>query len=93
MERDRRRGRGLTDVHRVAIVQCRRPYSTLRQVWRVPAEYVAQAAAEGARLVAFPEAWLTTYPAWVFGMAGWDDAEARYWYGRLLEESRLTTPG
>jgi len=30
--------------------------------------------------------WLTGYPAWVFGMAGWNDAEARYWYGQFLEQ-------
>lgn len=87
VERDRRRGRGLTDVHRVAIVQYPPSVLDLQAGVARAAEYVAQAAAEGARLVAFPEAWLTTYPAWVFGMAGWDDAEARYWYGRLLEQS------
>lgn len=47
---------------------------------------VAAAAADGAQLVVFPETWLTGYPAWVFGLAGWDDAEARRWYGRLLAQ-------
>lgn len=47
---------------------------------------IAGAAADGAQLVVFPEAWLTGYPAWVFGLAGWDDAEARRWYGRLLSQ-------
>ncbi len=40
-----------------------------------------------ADLVVFPETWVTGYPAWVFGMAGWGDPEARRWYGRLLRES------
>lgn len=43
--------------------------------------------APAADLVVFPEVWITGYPAWVFGMAGWDDPEARRWYGRLLRES------
>ncbi|BDZ45624.1 nitrilase-related carbon-nitrogen hydrolase [Naasia aerilata] len=43
--------------------------------------------AADADLVVFPETWVTGYPAWVFGMAGWGDPEGRRWYGRLLRES------
>lgn len=43
--------------------------------------------AAGADLVVFPETWVTGYPAWVFGLAGWGDPEGRRWYGRLLRES------
>ncbi|MFI9629919.1 carbon-nitrogen hydrolase family protein [Streptomyces sp. NPDC052042] len=45
--------------------------------------YIAQAAELGADLAVFPETWLGGYPAWVFGLAGWDDGEARQWFQRL----------
>jgi predicted amidohydrolase len=50
-------------------------------------QHVGSAAAAGATLVVFPETWLTCYPAWVFGLAGWKDAEAQAWHARLLEQS------
>lgn len=55
-------------------------------------ECVEEAAAQGADLVAFSETWLTGYPAWVFGKAGWDDPDARALYARLLAESPVIVP-
>ncbi|KAH7219657.1 hydrolase, carbon-nitrogen family protein [Fusarium oxysporum] len=48
-------------------------------------EEIATAAKAGANLITFPETWLTGYPAWVFGMASWNDPEARSWYKGLVE--------
>lgn len=56
------------------------------------AGHVADAAAQGAQLVVFPETWLTCYPSWVFGLAGWDDDVARSWYARLLTQSPVLDP-
>lgn len=49
--------------------------------------YIDESSAGGANLVVFPETWLTCYPAWAFGLAGWGDITGRYWHGRLLTES------
>ena len=46
-------------------------------------DLIIEAAANGARLVAFPETWIPGYPAWIFGAAGWDDAAQKRVFGRL----------
>jgi predicted amidohydrolase len=50
-------------------------------------DLIADAAKQGADLVVFPETWLSCYPAWVFGLAGWNDEIARSWYQKLLDDS------
>ncbi|RTM09628.1 MAG: carbon-nitrogen hydrolase family protein [Hyphomicrobiales bacterium] len=52
-------------------------------------EEIGNAAERGANLVVFPETWLGGYPAWVFGMAGWNDEEARRWFGKLAVQSAV----
>lgn len=71
----------------VAIVQEPPAVLALEEGVRRAEAAVVAAARNGAQLVVFPETWLTGYPAWIFGLAAWDDAEARHWYGRLLGES------
>lgn len=71
----------------VAIVQKSPVILDVSASLRRAAEYVADAAALGGELVVFPETWLSCYPAWVFGLAGWDDAVAKSWYARLLVDS------
>lgn len=74
-------------ISTVAIVQQPPVLLNLAEGLERAADYVQQAAGAGAELVVFPETWLTGYPAWVFGMAGWRDEEAQFWYARLLAES------
>jgi predicted amidohydrolase len=52
---------------------------------------ISEAAGNGARLVAFPEAWVTGYPVWIYGAAGWDDPRAKRVHGRFLH-SAVTVP-
>lgn len=74
-------------VAEVAIVQQPPRVLDTRETLRRGASFIAEAASQGARLVVFPESWLSGYPAWVFGAAGWDDALARRLHRRFLEEA------
>lgn len=69
----------------IAIVQ--RPPAVLNLAESIDRAVSAIDEAANADLIVFPETWLTGYPAWVFGMAGWGDPEGKHWYGRLLRES------
>jgi predicted amidohydrolase len=77
----------------VAIVQHPPAVLDLAESLNRAVGHIADAAQNGAQLVVFPETWLTCYPAWVFGLAGWRDEEAQHWYGRLLAESPVVGPG
>jgi nitrilase len=71
----------------IAIVQQPAALLDLEESLRRAVTHIARAAATGASLVVFPESWLTGYPAWVFGLAGWRDETAQRWHARLLSES------
>ncbi|GAB3385354.1 carbon-nitrogen hydrolase family protein [Humibacter soli] len=77
----------------VAIVQEPPALLDLDESLRRAVEHVRSAAASGASLVVFPETWLTGYPAWVFGMAGWRDPVAQQWHSRLLGQSVVVEQG
>ena len=53
-------------------------------------DLIAEAASEGAKLIVFPETWLTGYPIWfdlIPGAALWGSDEANNVYQRLFENS------
>lgn len=74
-------------VTRVAIVQHSPAVLDVRAGLARARQYVAEAAAQGAELVVFPESWLGGYPAWMFVMAEWADETGRDWYRTFLAES------
>lgn len=76
----------------VAIVQQPPALLDLEESVRLAAGHITEAAQAGATLVVFPETWLTCYPAWVFGLAGWRDSTAQRWHARLLEQSPVLDP-
>ena len=53
---------------------------------------IAEAAARGARLVVFPEAWIPTFPWWAMWDSRWKNPAARRAY-RLSYEQSLDIPG
>jgi nitrilase len=55
------------------------------------ARLIKEAAGDGARLIAFPEAFVPTYPDWVWRTTPWADGPAR-WYERLLDQA-VVIPG
>ncbi|MGW3168201.1 carbon-nitrogen hydrolase family protein [Streptomyces sp. NPDC001142] len=76
----------------VAIVQQPPALLDLEESVRRAVGHITEAAQAGATLVVFPETWLTCYPAWVFGLAGWQDGTARHWHARLLDQSPVLDP-
>ncbi|WP_339719524.1 carbon-nitrogen hydrolase family protein [uncultured Paraglaciecola sp.] len=71
---------------KIAIVQVPSAILDLDEGVKRAVSAIREAAQQGAELIVFPESWLTGYPAWVFDLAIWDDAQARYWHGKFLEQ-------
>jgi predicted amidohydrolase len=68
---------------RVAAAQAAPVFLDLEGTVAKATQIIDEAAANGARLVAFPETWIPGYPAWIFGAAGWEDNLAKRAFGRL----------
>lgn len=52
-------------------------------------QLIKEAAREGAKLIAFPETWVPTYPLWIFGAAAWGDPAAGRAYAKLHENALM----
>ena len=74
---------------KVAAVQAAPVFLDLEASLQKAEGLIEKAAAEGARLVVFPEAFLPAWPAWVDEVLPGEDAA---WYLRLLEQS-VVVPG
>jgi len=80
---------------RVAVAQAAPVFLDLGRSVEKAVGLIGEAAAKGARLVAFGETWLPGYPAWLDlcpGSATWDHAPAKRAYARLVENS-VVVPG
>jgi predicted amidohydrolase len=51
---------------RVAVTQAEPEWLDLPGTVKKTVDLIAEAAAGGARLVAFPEVWITGYPGWIW---------------------------
>ena len=82
-------------ICRVAIVQHPPVFLNLPASIERACTLTAEAAAQGAQVIVFPETWLPGYPVWLDEAPGaglWNHAPATALY-RLLAENALTIPG
>ncbi|MGH7703070.1 MAG: carbon-nitrogen hydrolase family protein [Gemmatimonadales bacterium] len=80
---------------RVAAVQAAPAFLNLPETLDRLEQWVARAAGEGARIVAFPETWLPGYPAWLDSSpeaALWGHDGAKTLFARLVENA-VEVPG
>ena len=84
---DNGRAQAQSGICRVAVVQASPVFLDRDATIAKGIELVRAAAAQGARIVAFPEVWVPGYPLWVYGAAGWGDEQAKRAYAQLLAQS------
>ncbi len=77
----------MTETCRVAVAQVSPVYLDRDATIAKGVSVIAEAAAHGAEIVAFPETWVPGYPLWIYGAAAWGDEQAKRAYARLLAES------
>jgi len=76
---------------RVAAVQAAPVFLDREATVEKASRLIEEAASEGAGLIAFPEAFIPTYPDWVWRGGVWDELAGQL-YGRLLENA-VVVPG
>lgn len=75
---------------RVAAIQAAPAFLDLDGTLGILDAWARKAAADGARIIAFPETWLPGYPAWIDSSphaAIWGQKEAKQLFQRLMENS------
>ncbi len=75
---------------KVAAVQAAPVFLDARATVDRAGELIGEAAANGARLIVFPEAFIPAYPDWAWRSKPWD--EGAHWFGRFLEQA-VIVPG
>ena len=82
----------MSSTFRIAAVQTAPVFLRREATVEKVCERIATAAREGARLVVFPEAFVPTYPLWVWNVPAGETKTLRALYADLLEEA-VTVPG
>ena len=77
----------MSSTFRIAAVQTAPVFLRREATVEKVCERIGQAAQEGARLVVFPEAFVPTYPLWVWHVPAGETKTLRALYADLLEEA------